>query len=263
MIHTQDIHLSYGAHDVLKGIDLHIQEGKITAIIGSNGTGKSTLLSVISRLIKPKQGQVYLDDVDMSTLKTEDIAKRLSVLKQSNHLNLKLTVYELVSFGRFPHSRGRLKQEDHDKIAEVLEYMKLTELKDTYVDILSGGQQQRVFIAMILAQDTKYIFLDEPLNNLDMKYAVEMMLLLQKLVKELNKTIVIVMHDINIASAFCDDMVALKDGKVVFHGPSDEAMEKEILDHVFDHNFCIAGVMGTKVCVYNQHVQELIEEIKE
>lgn len=145
--------------------------------------------------------------------------------------------------------------------------MNLEDLKDRYIDQMSGGQQQRAYIAMILAQDTKYIFLDEPLNNLDMKYSVEMMMILEKLVKELNKTIVIVMHDINIAAAFSSHIVAMKDGQIIKEGPPSEIIDKKILDEVFDHDFCIAGINGQKICVYNNVFEQLekgfiLEEVK-
>ncbi|MDY0278072.1 MAG: ATP-binding cassette domain-containing protein [Acholeplasma sp.] len=250
MIEIKKISQSYGKKQILYDVDLKIKENKITALIGANGAGKSTLLSVISRLLEPISGEIFIDNVDISKMKSIEIAKIIAVLKQTNQINLRLTVRELVTFGRFPHSKGRLNNEDIEKIEEAIKYLKLKDIEDMYIDELSGGQKQRAYIAMILAQDTKYIFLDEPLNNLDMKYAVEMMTILQNLVKDYNKTIVIVMHDINFAAAFCDYIVAMKDGRIIKEGTVDEMMDKKILDHVFDHDFCIAGINGKKVCVY-------------
>lgn len=259
MIEMTHISHSYGDFKVLNDINLKIKEEKITALIGANGAGKSTLLGVLSRLLVPSSGEIYLDETPLSQIKSREIAKRIAILKQTNQLNIRITVRDLVSFGRFPHSQGRLNQIDQDKIDESLMYMKIKDLQNRYLDELSGGQRQRAYIAMILAQDTKYIFLDEPLNNLDMKYAVEMMSILQKLVKELKKTIVIVMHDINFAAAFADHIVAMKHGRIIEEGAIDYMMDKSILDHVFDHDFCIAGINGRKVCIYYQQ-KEIVQE---
>lgn len=258
MIEIKNISQSYGDFQVLKDVSLTIQEHKITALIGANGAGKSTLLGVLSRLLVPHQGEVFLDGVDISTMKSKEIAKKLAILKQTNQLHIRITIKELVSFGRFPHSKGRLKEEDYQKIDEAINYMDLKDIEHKYLDQLSGGQRQRAYIAMILAQDTKYVFLDEPLNNLDMRYAVEMMTILQRMVKELNKTIIVVMHDINFAAAFSDYIIAMKDGKIIEQGDIDYMMDKEKLDHIFDHDFCIAGVNGRKVCIYyNQQIENI------
>jgi len=259
MIEMKHITHAYGEIKVLDDVNLTIKEEKITALIGANGAGKSTLLGVLSRLLTPATGAIYLDGVSINQMKSKDIAKRIAILKQTNQLNIRITVKDLVSFGRFPHSQGRLKDSDNMKIEEALQYMNVKDLENRYLDELSGGQRQRAYIAMILAQDTKYIFLDEPLNNLDMKYAVEMMTILQKMVKELHKTIVVVMHDINFAAAFADHIIAMKDGQIIEEGTIDYMMDKAILDHVFDHDFCIAGVNGRKVCIYYQQ-KETVQE---
>lgn len=261
MIEIKNISQAYGQNKVLHDISFTIQENKITALIGANGAGKSTLLGVISRLLEPSKGEVYIDGVDMTQMKSSEIAKRLAILKQTNQLNIRITIRDLVSFGRFPHSKGRLKEEDFQKIDEALEYMDVKEIEHKYLDELSGGQRQRAYIAMILAQDTKYIFLDEPLNNLDMRYAVEMMTILQKLVKDLGKTIVVVMHDINFAAAFSDHIIAMKDGEIIHEGDVNYMMDKAKLDRVFDHDFCIAGVNGRKVCLYfNDELDSQLQE---
>jgi iron complex transport system ATP-binding protein len=260
MIEIKNISQSYGDFNVLKNVNLVIQEHKITALIGANGAGKSTLLGVLSRLLLPSQGEVYLDGVDMALMKSKDIATKLAILKQSNQLQIRITIRELVSFGRYPHCKGRLKQSDEEMIDKAITYMDIKNIEHKYLDQLSGGQRQRAYIAMILAQDTKYIFLDEPLNNLDMKYAVEMMMILQKMVKELGKTIIVVMHDINFAAAFSDYIVAMKDGEIVDQGDIDHMMDKEKLDHIFDHDFCIAGVNGRKVCIYYNQTTEVIQK---
>src|SRR6185437_12576181 len=155
--------------------------------------------------------------------------KRVSILKQSNYMNVRLTVRELVSFGRFPYSKGRLTNEDEDMVNQAIDYMNLWELEDSLLDELSGGQKQRAFIAMVIAQDTDYILLDEPLNNLDMKHSVQIMKILRKLVDDLGKTVVIVLHDINFASVYSDRIVALKNGKLVKNGPTHEIINSDAL----------------------------------
>src|SRR5699024_9319956 len=137
---------------------------------------------------------------NITQVKNNDLAKKISILKQANSINLKLTVRELVSFGRFPYSQGRLTKKDWEKVDEAIDYMELRDMQHKYLDQLSGGQRQRAHIAMVIAQDTEYILLDEPLNNLDMRHAVQIMKTLRRLVDELGKTILIVIHDINFAS---------------------------------------------------------------
>lgn len=262
MIKLENVNQSYGHKDILKNINITIPENKITAIIGPNGAGKTTLFNVISRLVPIKSGVIEIDDVNVLTNK-EDLSKTIAVLKQSNNFNLKLTSEELIAFGRYPHTKGRLSKACKEKIEEVIKYLKLDSIRHQYIDTLSGGQLQRVMLAMILVQDTKYILLDEPLNNLDMKYAVEMMLLLQKLVEELGKTIIVVMHDINIAATFCDYAIAIKDGRVQFEGNMDDLMHVEVLNEIYDHQFCIREVDGKKFCVYHNILDAQIKNSKE
>ncbi len=257
MIEVLNVSKSYQQLKVLKNVSVNIPDEKITALIGSNGAGKSTLLSIVARLLDQDSGDIKIDGQYMKDMKHTDIAKKLAILKQTNHISMRVTVKELVSFGRFPYSKGRLKKEDEIKIQEALDYMDLNEIQSKYIDQLSGGQRQRAYIAMIIAQDTKYILLDEPLNNLDIKYGVEMMQLLQRLVKDLKKTIIVVMHDINFAAAFSDHIIAMKNGEVIDQGHIDHMIDKTILDHVFDHDFCIAGFNGKKVCLYYNEMQKI------
>lgn len=250
MIEIKNISQAYGNTQVLKSVNLIIKEKRITALIGANGAGKSTLLNVAANLIEPFAGTVLLDGKDIKEMKSQDIAKKIAILKQTQHLSMRVSVRELISFGRYPHSQGRLKEEDELKIRQAIVYMNLEEIEHKFIDELSGGQRQRAYIAMILAQDTKYIFLDEPLNNLDIKYSIEMMTILGKLVNELGKTVIIVMHDINFAAAYADDIVAMKDGQITKEGTAQEIIDQTVLTEVFDHEFCIADVYGKKVCVY-------------
>lgn len=261
MIEVIHVSKAYQENRVLNDVSLEIPDEKITALIGSNGAGKSTLLSIVSRLLNQDSGDIKIDGINMKDMKSLEIAKKMAILKQTNHISMRVTIKELVSFGRFPYTKGRLKKEDEKKIEEAITYMDLKDIENQYIDQLSGGQKQRAYIAMIIAQDTKYILLDEPLNNLDIKYGVEMMQLLQKLVKDLKKTIVVVMHDINFAAAFADHIIAMKHGEIVDQGHIDHMIDKTILDHVFDHDFCIAGFNGKKVCLYYNQMESTYERI--
>ena len=250
MIEVKDIVKSHGTVPVLKGISLKIPKGKITSFIGANGAGKSTLLGIISRLQSYDGGKVYIDDIELSDWNQKELAKKISILKQSNTINMRLTVRELVSFGRFPYSQGKLNDEDLEYVEHAIDYMKLKEIENKYLDQLSGGQRQRAYIAMVIAQNTDYILLDEPLNNLDMKHSVQMMQILRDLVDDLGKTVVIVIHDINFASCYSDYIFALKDGVIVNEGKVDDIITKDVLDKVFNMDFDIKDIENKKICIY-------------
>lgn len=253
MIEIKHLNHAYSRHGLkksLEDINFTVREHTVTALVGANGAGKSTLLGIMANLLEPLSGTVSVDGEDIRAMKTNEVAKKIAILKQTHYLGIRISVDELVEFGRFPHCAGRPGKEDYEKIAQALEYMSMTELRDRYLDELSGGQRQRAFIAMILAQDTPYIFLDEPLNNLDIRYSVDMMKIVTKLVEELNKTIVVVLHDINFAAAYAGHIVAMKDGQIVREGPPSEMISKEVLDNVFDHDFNIMMHGGKNVCLY-------------
>ena len=240
----------YGAKKVVQDVDYEVKKGKLTAFIGPNGAGKSTLLSMMSRLIDKDQGMIYLDGEEVKAWNQQELAKKLSILKQANGVQLKLTVRELVAFGRFPHSKGRLTSEDNEKITKALTFLGLLDLEDETIDTLSGGQLQRAYIAMVLAQDTDYIFLDEPLNNLDMNHAVQLMKTIRQLVDEKEKTVVIVLHDINFAASYADEIVAMKNGKIFKTGTTDEMITKEILDELYDMSIKVCELEGKRFCLY-------------
>ncbi|NLN42259.1 MAG: ATP-binding cassette domain-containing protein [Clostridiales bacterium] len=250
MIEIRNVVKQYGDKRVLNDVSTIIDKGKITSFIGPNGAGKSTLLSIVSRLIPKNSGEVIIDGKTLENWPNNQLAKKLSILKQSNHLSIKLKIRELVSFGRFPYSNGYLTKEDEIYIDQALDYMQLKDIQDMYLDQLSGGQRQRAFIAMVLAQNTDYILLDEPLNNLDIKHSVEIMKMLRNLVDDLGKTIAIVIHDINFASCYSDHIVALKDGKIVDEGDIDRIIRKDLLGEIYDMEFSIADVNNMKLCVY-------------
>ncbi len=250
MVEVKGLTKKYGDKVVVDNVSLSIKKGTITSFIGPNGAGKSTLLSMMSRLLSYDEGQVLIDGEDIRKIKNNELAKKLAILKQANHINLRLTVRELVSFGRFPYSQGRLNKEDWKFVDEAIAYMELEDLQDQYIDQLSGGQKQRAFIAMVIAQDTDYIFLDEPLNNLDMKHSVQIMKTICRLVDELNKTVVIVIHDINFASCYSDYIIALKDGKIVKEGSPEEIITPTTLKEIYEMDFQIQEVNNKKISVY-------------
>lgn len=250
MIEVKDITKQYGKKVVLNGIDLQFPRGKITSLIGSNGAGKSTLLSIVSRLLAQDGGIVMVDEKNVTDYKNKMLAQRLSILKQSNHIRLKLTVRELVEFGRFPYSQDKLTDEDHEKVDRAIEFLDLADIQGSFIDELSGGQKQRAYMAMVVAQDTEYVLLDEPLNNLDMKHSVQTMRTLRKLADELNKTIIIVLHDINFASHYSDYIVALKHGKVKYSGTTDSIINEKVLKDVFDLPITICEINKKRVCNY-------------
>ncbi|NRQ55253.1 ABC transporter ATP-binding protein [Brevibacillus sp. HD1.4A] len=250
MIEVRNVSKQYGNKNVVENVSVKIAKGKITSFIGPNGAGKSTLLSMISRLLTKDQGEVLIEGQEIGQYKSNELAKKISILKQSNHITVRLTIRELVSFGRFPYSQGNLTKEDWKYVDEAIRYLELADIQHKYLDQLSGGQRQRAYIAMVVAQNTEYVLLDEPLNNLDMKHSVQIMKVLRRLVDEMGKTVVIVIHDINFASVYSDYIVALKDGKVVKEGSTDEIIQPQTLKDVYDMDIHIEDIEENKICVY-------------
>ncbi|KOX15642.1 iron ABC transporter ATP-binding protein [Nocardiopsis sp. NRRL B-16309] len=224
----------YGNEVVIGPVDLRIPKGGVTALVGPNGAGKSTLLTMIGRLLRLDQGTIDIAGHDVAKTASKDLAKVVSILRQENHFVTRLTVRQLVAFGRFPHSQGRLTAADEETISRAIDFLDLTDLEHRYLDELSGGQRQRAYVAMVLCQDTEYVLLDEPLNNLDMRHSVQMMKHLRRAAEELDRTIVIVLHDINFAGHYADHICAVKDGSVVEFGAPDEIMTDDVLTRVFE-----------------------------
>jgi len=224
----------YSSTVAIGPVTLQIPTGGLTALVGPNGAGKSTMLTMVGRLLGIDQGSIEVAGYDVSKTNSKDLAKIVSILRQENHFVTRLTVRQLVGFGRFPHSKGRLNQADEEIISRSIDFLDLGELEGRYLDELSGGQRQRAYVAMVLAQDTDTVLLDEPLNNLDMKHSVVMMQHLKRAAAELNRTIVIVLHDINFAGHYADYICAMKHGKVVQFGTPEQIMQDEILTEVFE-----------------------------
>ncbi|OTQ32224.1 iron ABC transporter ATP-binding protein [Gilliamella apicola] len=250
MIEIDNISKKYQTIQVLKNVSATISQGGITAIIGPNGAGKSTLLSIISRLLLADEGLVKIQNMDVVNTPSDKLATYISVLRQENRFTSRLTVFELVGFGRYPYSKGRLNKNDLVHINRALEFLNLTEYKDRFLDELSGGQRQRAYVAMVLCQDTEYVLLDEPLNNLDMKHAVAMMKQLRRAADELGKTIVIVIHDINFASVYSNYILAMKNGELIYQGNPDQIMDSTILEDIFDTPVQIEKIHDQNIAIY-------------
>ena len=250
MIIASQISKSYGDTLVVDGVSVSIPAGGVTSIIGPNGAGKSTLLSIVARLMSMDAGTVTVDGLDVSKTASDTLAKRLSILRQDNHISSRLTVHDLVGFGRYPYSKGRPTMEDKVHIDRALEYLNLEPLAGRFLDELSGGQRQRAFVAMVLCQDTDYVLLDEPLNNLDMKHASSMMKIMRKAADELKKTVVLVLHDINFASWYSDTIVAMREGRIRHQGPAEEIIRPEILKDIYDMPIRVEDINGRRICLF-------------
>ena len=232
MIRVENLTKNYGQGVQIGPVNVEISSG-LTALVGPNGAGKSTLLTMIGRLLEPDSGTITIDERDIATMPSREVSTMLAVLRQDNHFVTRLTVRQLVAFGRFPYSRGRLTVKDERIVSEAIDFVNLTPLENRFLDELSGGQRQRAYVAMVLAQDTEYLLLDEPLNNLDMQHSVQMMKQLRRASDELGRTVVIVVHDINFAAHYADHIIAMNDGKVTVQGSPTEIVCGETLSRVF------------------------------
>ncbi|MDR8398341.1 ATP-binding cassette domain-containing protein [Paraburkholderia sp. USG1] len=250
MIETRALTKRYGAITVVDNVSVTIPVGGLTSIIGPNGAGKSTFMMLISRLLPATSGSVTVDGMDVATTPTGTLAKRLAILRQDNHTGARLSVGDLVAFGRYPHSKGRLTLEDHDHVERALRYLEITPLRERFIDELSGGQRQRAFIAMVLCQDTDYLLLDEPLNSLDLKHAAATMKILRRAADELGKTVVLVLHDINFASCYSDHIIAMRAGRVMLEGPPAGVMQTGPLGELYEMNIDIHELRGRRVMTY-------------
>jgi iron complex transport system ATP-binding protein len=250
LIEISNVRKSYGDTIVVRDVSLRIPRQGITSIIGPNGAGKSTLLSMISRLVPMTAGTVTVSELDVTKTPSDILAKRLSILRQDNRVGSRLTVRDLVEFGRYPYSRGRLTADDRAHVSKAIGFLGLEPLADRFLDELSGGQRQRAYMAMVLCQDTDYVLFDEPLNNLDMKHAVGMMKLLRQAADALSKTIVLVLHDINFASCYSDYIVAMRDGAIVRHGTPDEIMTSDVIREVYGMDVEVQDIQGRRISIY-------------
>lgn len=247
---VQELTKRYDGKTVVDSVSFTIPKGKVLSLIGPNGAGKSTVMGILSRLIARDAGLVDFDGRDIARWKSRELSKRLAILTQTNNIQMKLTVRELVTFGRFPYSGGRTTPEDERIIDQAIAYMELQGFEERFIDELSGGQRQRAMIAMVIAQDTEYVLLDEPTNNLDIYHATNMMRTVRKLCDELGKTVILVLHEINYAAFYSDYVCAFVDGRVVKFGTVDEVMTKENLSAIYRVDFEIMQIEGKPLSIY-------------
>jgi len=252
-IATEKLTLSYGEHLIIDELDLIIPKGEITVLIGGNGCGKSTLLRSVARLLKPASGSILLDGESILKLPTKEVAKKMAILPQSPTAPEGLTVLQLVKQGRYPHQTW-LKQwskKDEEIVRRALKVTGLEELQERFVDELSGGQRQRAWIAMTLAQDTDTILLDEPTTYLDMTHQIEILDLLFELNEQEQRTVVMVLHDLNLACRYAHHIIAIKNKKIYDQGAPEDIINQTLVKEVFDMDCEVATdpLFGTPLCI--------------
>ena len=232
---AERVTLGYGDRTIIEDLDLAIAPGRITSIVGANGCGKSTLLRALARLLSPASGQVVLDGESVHSRSTREVARVLGLLPQSPIAPEGIAVADLVGRGRHPHQRAlaRWTAHDYQVVADALEATAITDLADRSVDELSGGQRQRVWIAMALAQETDILLLDEPTTFLDVAHQVEVLDLLTDLSVSRGTTIVMVLHDLNLAARYSDELVAMRAGRVHAAGAPDDVLTRTLVEEVF------------------------------
>ena len=250
MIKINNARKEYSDEVKIGPLNIDIPKAGLTSLIGPNGAGKSTTLLMIGRLLDMDEGSIKVADMNVSESKSEDLAKILTILRQENHFITRLTVRQLVGFGRFPYSKGRLNKEDEAIISKYIDFLGLGDLENRYLDELSGGQRQRAYVAMVLCQETEYVLLDEPLNNLDVARSVQMMEHLRRAANEFGRTILTVMHDINFAAKYSDRICAMKYGQIAAFGTVEEVMEPEILTDIFETEIEIIHGPHGPVAIY-------------
>lgn len=253
MIKINNLSHYIGKQQILHDIDLSLPPAQVIALIGPNGAGKSTLFSVMARLQPLQNGQVsFLVDNkehDIVNSDARSLAKTVAMLSQDNNVQGRLRVHELLMFGRYPYHQGSPTVSDQQKVDEIIERFELQELANRFLSTLSGGQRQRVLIAMIVCQDTPYLLLDEPLNNLDMYHAGRLMRELRSLSHNQQKTVVIVLHDINQAAQFSDTVVTMKDGQVLAVGSPNEVLTPETMKQLYEVEVTVLSHQGRPVIV--------------
>ena len=247
---VKDLIKKYDGKTVVDSVSFQLPEKSVISMIGPNGAGKSTVLNILSRLITRDSGVVDFQGTDITKWKSRELSKRLAILTQQNNIQMKLTVRELVAFGRFPYSGSRITPEDDAVIDRAISYMELDDFRDRFIDELSGGQRQRAYIAMVIAQDTEYILLDEPTNNLDIYHATNMMKIVRRLCDELGKTVILVLHEINYAAFYSDYICAFAEGRIVKFGTVKEVMTRENLSRIYGVDFEIMEVSGKPLSIY-------------
>lgn len=251
MIEIENVSFRHGETPILNNLSLTLPKGGVTALIGPNGAGKSTLFALMARLLPLQSGCIRFDGLDVGSTPSPVLARKLAILRQDSSVATRLSVSDLIGFGRYPHHLGRPAEKDLAMVEAALEEFGLVDMADRFVDQLSGGQRQRALVAMAFAQDTDYLLLDEPLNNLDMYFARDLMRHLGKMAGEHGKTVVIVLHEINYAAAHADRIVALKNGSLVASGPATDIMTTDCLKEVFGMDVKIETLQGQRIALHH------------
>ncbi|MCB2312630.1 ABC transporter ATP-binding protein [Clostridium tagluense] len=259
-ISVNNLSIGYEDNIIIENMNLSIPKGKISVIIGANGCGKSTLLKSIARVIKPKSGEIFINQKNIKSQKEKYMATQVAFLPQGPVCPSGITVKELVAFGRFPHQKiiGGLKAHDKEIIHWAIQETGLEDFADREIENLSGGQMQRAWIAMTLAQETDIIILDEPTTYLDMCYQLEVLQVLEKLNKQKNITIVMVLHELNNACRFASNIIALKKGKIICQGIPKEAITKENLKEIYgiDGRLQLSENKNYPICIEYELIRE-------
>lgn len=250
MIEIENVSYSVNGTKILHDLTLSLAPGGVTALVGPNGAGKSTLLSLMARLERPDAGHIRFDGLDVGNTPSSELARKLAILRQDTAVGARLTVRELVGFGRYPHHRGRPGAEDRDAVEDAIALFQLEPFANRPIDALSGGQRQRALVAMTFAQGTDYLMLDEPLNNLDMGHARGLMRRLRDLADRHGKTVIVVIHEINYASAHADRIIAMKNGRFAFAGPPQDALTSEVLTDIYETPIAVQDVDGVPVALH-------------
>ena len=235
MLHVRDLTVSYGAATIIDGLVLDVPRGGVTTIVGPNGCGKSTLLRAVAGLIPRERGEVVLNGRNAAEMKRREIARTLAVLPQTPVAPDGLTVRDLVGRGRHPHQTWLRQTSGNDRamVDEMMELTQVAEFAERPLERLSGGQRQRAWIAMVLAQDTPLVLLDEPTTYLDLSHSVELLALIRRLADDMGRTVVMVLHDLNLAARFSDQLVVMKGGEVQAAGTPAEVVSEQLLADVF------------------------------
>lgn len=251
MIQISNLGHKIGGAQILHDITTSFPKGKLTALIGPNGAGKSTLLRLVGRLDPLQQGEITVAGHDVSRTPTEELARVMAILGQQTAIASRLRLSELVAFGRWPHHQGRPGADDRAKVAQALDAFALTPLANRFLDEVSGGQAQRAHIAMAFAQDTEWLLLDEPLNNLDMSHARALMARLRDLVDSQGRSVGLVVHEINYAAAWADHVIAMKDGRIMAEGSADDVLTETILSDLYDAPIAVGRHQGRPLVLHH------------
>lgn len=252
MIEIENVSMWHGDNKVLHDVSLTLPKGGLTALVGPNGAGKSSLLSLVARLVPLRSGSIKVDGMPVATTPGRKLARTLAIMRQDPTVASRLRVRELVGFGRFPHNGGRMDDADLKLVEAALVQFDLMPLAERFLDSLSGGQRQRALVAMAFCQGTDYLLLDEPLNNLDMMFARQLMRDLRSAADRERRTVIVVLHDINHAAAYADTIVAMKGGRIVAKGTPAEVLVPQTLADVFGYPIEVIDVDGAPFVLHHR-----------